>query len=123
MTSFDTALPVTITAGDEAFGSELVVTAEPTPAEPDIGVMSAGYIIHDMRLEVTPELLCALSRYLEQPFRLRVDGHGAVVIGFSLEDLTIERGYLPLESDALAAEVDACLTEPSDDGPVIWRTA
>ena len=123
MNTFDTALPVTITAGDDAFGSELVVTAEPTPAEPDIGVMSAGYIIHDMRLEVTPELLCALSRYLEQPFRLRVDGHGAVVIGFSLEELTIERGYLPLESDALATEVNACLAEPSDDGPVVRRTA
>ena len=125
MPPFDTALPVTITAGDEAFGSELVVTAEPVPAEPDIGAMSAGHIIHDMRLEVTPELLCALSRYLEQSFRLRVDGHGAVVIGFSLEELTIERGYLPLESDALATEVDACLAEPPDpdDGPVVRWTA
>ena len=123
MTPFDSALPVTITAGDDAFGSELVVTAEPAPAEPDIGVMSAGYTIHDMRLEVTPELLGALSQYIEQPFRLRVDGHGSVVIGFSLEELTIERGYIPLECDALAAEVNACLAEPSDDGPVVRRTA
>ena len=115
MNTFDTALPVTITAGDDAFGSELVVTAEPAPAEPDIGLRSAGHIIHDMRLEVTPELLRTLYRYLEQSFRLRVDGHGSVLIGFSLEDLTIENGYLPLESDALATEVDACLAERPDD--------
>lgn len=123
MNTFDTALPVTITAGGEAFGSELVVTAEPAPAEPDIGLMSAGHIIHDMQLEVTPELLGALSRYLEHTFRLRVDGYGSVVIGFSLEDLTIERGYIPLDSELLATEVDACLTEPSDDGSVVRRTA
>ena len=115
MTPFDSALPVTITAGDDAFGSELLVTAEPVLAEPEVGMMTAGYIIHDMRLEVTPELLCALSRYLEQPLRLRVDGYGSVVIGFSLEELTIERGYIPLECDALATEVDACLAERPDD--------
>ena len=125
MNTFDTALPVTITAGDEAFGSELVVTAEPAPAEPDIGLRSAGHIIHDMRLEVTPELLGALSRYLEQSFRLRVDGYGSVVIGFSLEELTMENGTIPLECDALATEVNTCLSEPPDpdDGPVVRWTA
>ena len=111
MTTFHTALSVTITAGGDAFGSELLVTAEPAPAEPDVGMMTAGHIIHDMRIEVTPELLGALSRYIEDTLRLCVDGHGAVPIGFSLETLNIDNGYLPLDSEALAAEVDACLAE------------
>ena len=120
MNTFDTALPVTITAGDEAFGSELLVSVEIQPAEPDVGVISEGYVVMSVLLEVTAEFLVALGHHNEEDFRFAVNSRGYAFIGFSLEDITIDKGMMPLESKLLEQEINEYL---AGERAVLEKTA